>query len=190
MFVIDTAVLLPHPPHVVGRVAGRLTLLPRWCAGLRRVRFPAAPAPAAGCVFTYAAADLRLTLRAGPVASFDDPATTFAAGGAVTHAVTGDGLTLTWTLHSEAPGEPGPAEYGPAAPEGAFGAARVVGAGRPGETRLHARVEVVVDPGHPLAAARARLCRTVARRVPADLERLRTLLDRYEAGRTARAATP
>jgi hypothetical protein len=56
VFVVNAAVLLPHPPHAVARVTARLALLPRWCAGLRRVRFPAHP-PAAGCVFTYAAAD-------------------------------------------------------------------------------------------------------------------------------------
>jgi hypothetical protein len=44
-------------------------------------------------------------------------------------------------------------------------------------------------PGHPLAASRAALCRAVARRAPADLERLRTLLDRAaQAGTPGRAA--
>jgi hypothetical protein len=34
MFVVDTALSLPHPPAAVARVVGRLALLPRWCAGL------------------------------------------------------------------------------------------------------------------------------------------------------------
>jgi hypothetical protein len=177
VFVVDAAVLLPHPRHVVARVAGRLTLLPRWCAGLRRVRHPAPesapdPAVASGCVFTYAAADVRLTLHARTLPPGADLEVAPAAAGCVTHAAAGDGLTLTWTLAAEPP-----------LAAAAGGAGGPADAGRRPPTRLRARVEVAVDPGHPLAAARATLCRTIARRVPADLERLRALLDCYEAGR-------
>jgi hypothetical protein len=77
----------------------------------------------------------------------------------VIHTAEGDGLTLRWTLSLEVPDDR--------------------------QTRLRACVEVMVDPGHPLAAVRAALCRTVARRVPADLERLRVLVDRYERGRSS-----
>jgi hypothetical protein len=199
MFVVDAAVLLPHTPHAVARVVGRLHLLPRWCAGLRRVRFPSpAPGgPAASvtadatdrtCVFTYAVTDVRLTLRArtrrAAPAAGDPPravamptaapavatptavAHAAVAHAAVTHTAAGDGLTLGWTFVAE------PFDA-PALPHAA---PRV-------HTRLSARVEVHVDAAHPLAAARAALCRVVARRVPADLERLRTLIDRYDASR-------
>jgi hypothetical protein len=174
VFVVDAAVLLPHPPRAVTRVAASLTLLPRWCAGLRRVRFPAVPT-GAGCVFTYEAADARLTLQAHTVAPVDGGGAHEAPSArppvaSVTHRATGDGLTLTWTLRTELP-------------DGADATAGwAAGAHRP-LTRLRARVEVLVDPGHPLDAVRAALCRTVARRVPADLERFRVLLERYEAGR-------
>jgi hypothetical protein len=177
VFVVDTAVLLLHPPHVVARVAGRLRLLPRWCAGLRLVRFPADASPAAGCVFTYTVADARLTLRATTRGLGGDPGTAFAAGDPVTHTTTGDGLTLTWTLSADTRDG-----AGAIVPDGGGAPA---GAAPRDPTWLRARVEVVVDPVHPLAATRASLCRTVARRVPADLERLRALLDRYQAGRVA-----
>ena len=160
MFAVDTAVLLPHTPVAVARVVGCLALLPRWCAGLRRVRYPAPGlTPTPGCVFTYAAVDVRLTLLArtlGPESAGHDH------GSLVTHAAEGDGLALTWAFAIEA-----------AARDGG-GAAR---------TRLRLRTGVAVEPGHPLAAARAVLCRLVARRAPADLERLCALLDRYEEGR-------
>jgi hypothetical protein len=139
-------------------------------------------------VFTYAAADVRVTLRAHTRADGDAPHPEAGAGAAVTHATAGDGLTLTWTLSPEVLDGTGPAADGAVGREDGRAAA-----GRRYQTRLRARVEVAVDPGHPLAAARAALCRTVARRVPADLERLRTLLDRYEAAhapRTARAPGP
>jgi hypothetical protein len=181
MFVVDAAVLLPHPPHAVARVVGRLHLLPRWCVGLRRVRLPTPgglPASTLAdvadhtCVFTYAVTDMRLTLRARtlPVAPSAGAAPHAAATPAVatptavTHTAAGDGLTLAWTFVAEPF----------AAPLLPHVAPRV-------HTRLSARVEVHVDAAHPLAAARAALCRVVARRVPADLERLRTLLDRSAA---------
>jgi hypothetical protein len=177
MFVVDAAVLLPHPPHAVARVVGRLHLLPRWCAGLRRVRFPA-PAPGGpavsvppadpdrACVFTYAAPDARLTLHAR---TRDPGARPAATPVACTHTAAGDGLTLVWAFVVE-PADARPLPHAPAA----------------AHALLRARVEVHVDAAHPLAAARAALCRAVARRVPADLERLRTLLDRYEASRAPR----
>jgi hypothetical protein len=174
VFAVDAAVLLPHPTYVVARVAERLVLLPRWCAGLRRVRYPAV-APAAGCVFSYAAVDARLTLHALTVAAVDAdvarlPAPSLPASALVTHTATGDGLTLTWTL-STTPHDPADATAGP-----------TLGAGRP-HSWLRAQVEVLVDAEHPLVAVRTALCRTVARRVPADLERFRRLLERYESGR-------
>lgn len=186
MFVVDAAVLLPHPPHAVTRVVERLHLLPRWCAGLRRVRFPAPAAaePAAvradggpdvldrACVFTYAVTDARLTLRARTLPHAPAPPAAVAPA-ACTHTATGDGLTLAWTFVVE-PTDARPLPHAPAAVH----------------TLLTARVEVCVDPTHPLAAARAALCRAVARRVPTDLERLRTLLDRYEASRTPVVLTP
>jgi hypothetical protein len=178
MFVVDAAILLPHSPRAVGRVVGRLPLLPRWCAGLRRVRFPVPERAAApGCVFTYAAADVRLTLLArtlgpaGTPAPPDDPRSAAGAGDVVTHTAAGDGITLVWTLSAEPPDN----------------AAEPTAARPPAATRLRARVQVLVDPEHPVAAARAALCRTVARRVPADLERLRALLARRQAERAAGA---
>jgi hypothetical protein len=180
MFVVDAAVLLPYPPHVVARVVERVHALPRWCAGLRRVRHvppPFAPPGADGlaapaCVFTYAAVDVRLTLLARTVARG-------AAGppGLVEHAAEGDGVAFGWAfaLEPEPAGAPGA--------RGGHGAAR---------TRLRARTSVTVDPDHPTAAVRAALCRQVARRAPADLERLRALLERYEFGKApaAGAAAP
>jgi hypothetical protein len=173
MFVVDAAVLLQHPPHAVARVVERLHLLPRWCIGLRRVRFPPpalAPAePAARtCVFTYAIADVRLTLQARTLANPPGavPVAVDAAPVAVTHIAAGDGLTLVWTLTAEPSDGPGVPHAAP-----------------PAHTRLSACVEVHVEATHPLAATRAPLCRAVARRVPTDLERLRALLDRYEAVR-------
>jgi hypothetical protein len=169
----------------VARVVGRLHLLPRWCAGLRRVRFPSpAPGgPAASvtadatdrtCVFTYAVTDVRLTLRAHTSARglVRPPAAAPTAADSspppVTHIAAGDGLTLVWTLAAE------PSD-GPAPPPDAAGA----------YTRLGARVEVHVDAAHPLTAARAAVCRAVARRGPADLERLRALIDRHEGAHAA-----
>ena len=170
MFVVDAAVLLPYPPDVVLRVVERLPALPRWCAGLRRVRHPAPEhAVGTGCVFTYATPDARLTLRARTL-----DLATGAAAMTVEHSATGDGLSLTWTLVAE----PDPAGH---APIDARGAAH---GGRP-HTRLRVRTAVEVDPAHPTAAIRSALCRVIARRAPADLERLRALLDRYEAGRQA-----
>ena len=178
MFIVDAAVLLPHPPRTVARVVGRLYTLPRWCAGLRRVRRPAhagwpGPAPrdrpidarlgadgGAGCILTYGAADVRLTLRAHTRPRAPGEAATL-----VEHVAAGDGLSLTWAL-SVTPEPRGAPEYAGGGPQ----------------TRLRARTTVVVEPGHPTAAVRAALCRVVARRAPADLERLRALLARYAAG--------
>jgi hypothetical protein len=188
MFVVDAAVLLPYPPHVVARVVERVHALPRWCAGLRRVRhvpLPFAPPGADGlaapaCVFTYAAADVRLTLLARTVArgAGGPPGRgPRVAPGLVEHAAEGDGVTFGWTFALE----PEPA--------GAPGARDGLGAAR---TRLRARTSVTVDPDHPTATVRAALCRQVARRAPADLERLRALLERYEFGKApaAGAAAP
>ena len=165
MFVVDAAILLPYPPRAVARVVERLPLLPRWCAGLRRVRFPAPDRAAGGaCIFTYRVADLRLTLVARTLdRAPDSPAAV------VEHTAAGDGLTLTWTLAAE------PEVGDPTIPGGTYAAT----------TRLRARTSVTVDPDHPTAASRLALCRVVARRAPTDLERLRALLDRYEAGRAA-----
>jgi hypothetical protein len=169
MFVVDAAVLLPHPPHVIARVVERVHALPRWCAGLRRVRHPTVPLARAagdgaappGCVFTYTAVDVRLTLRAHTVA----PAGDRAAGAAVEHAAEGDGVVFTWSFALE-----------PESGGAGSGSTR---------TRLRARTSLSVDADHPTAAVRAALCRQVARRAPADLERLRALLDRYEFGKSA-----
>ena len=174
MFVVDAAILLPHPPRAVARVVERLHVLPRWCGGLRRVRFPAPDlAAGVGCVFTYRVADLRLTLLARTLERAPDAPATL-----VEHTATGDGLTLTWTLAVEP-------EAG-----GAGGADRAGGVDGVA-TRLRARTSVAVDPDHPTSASRLALCRVVARRAPTDLERLRALLDRYEAGRApAPSASP
>ncbi len=160
MFVVDTAVLLPHPPRRVAQAAARLDALPRWCAGLRRAG-PAAPdADAAGrCAFTYAAADVRLALRAH----------TRVHGATVEHVAVGDGVRLCWTLAAA----PEPAAAGPGAAAGIA------------NTRLRARVTLEVDPAHPTAAVRPALCRALARRAPADLERLRALLARVGERRRA-----
>jgi hypothetical protein len=155
MFIVDAAVLLSYPPHVVLRVVERVAALPRWCAGLRRVRHPD-PATSAGCLFTYATADRRLTLRARTAARAEhDPP------GLVRHVAEGDGVVLGWSFTVET--EPS-----------ADGAPR---------TRLRARTSVETDPDHPTAEVRAAICRQLARRAPADLERLRMLLDRYEYGK-------
>lgn len=170
MFVVDAAVLLPHPPHVVARVVERVYTLPRWCTGLRRVRHPppllappgvAAPVPRE-CVFTYTAADVRLTLHARTVARGGDRA------GGIEHAAEGDGVTLSWAFSLE--------------PEPAGAPAQEAGRAGAG-TRLRARTALSVDPDHPTAAVRAALCRQMARRAPTDLERLRALLERYEFGK-------
>jgi hypothetical protein len=172
MFVVDAAVLLPHPPHAVARVVGRLRALPRWCTGLRGV--PAAagvattgippttiPAVAvaatavasAECAFTYTGVDLRLVLAARTLAVAD---------GVVRHEARGDGVTFTWTLAAEA-------ESG-------------VGSGPGAWTRLRARTTVEVDPDHPTAAVRSALCRLVARRAPLDLDRLGAFIARGGPG--------
>jgi hypothetical protein len=153
---------------VVARVVERLHALPRWCVGLRRVRhpvpdqLPAADVPGAdGCVFTYEGADARFTLRARTVAAAPgEPADT------VHHEAVGDGVTLVWSYTADAESGDG-------------GGAPAAGA----RTRLRARTTVSVDPEHPAAALRPALCRQVARRAPADLERLRALLERYEFGK-------
>ena len=169
MFVVETAIVLVHPPHVVARAVARLDRLPRWCAGLQRLR-DTGPGDAAagaggvegGCAFRYVAADLRLTLRAHTVAA----ASSRPPGHVVEHRAAGDGLHLAWALDVEP--EPG--------------------GGR--RTRLHVRTRLAVDPAHPVAAVRAALCRLVARRAPSDLERLRTLLDRRAAAVRARTSAP
>jgi hypothetical protein len=169
MFVVDAAVLLPYPPHVIARVVERVSLMPRWCSGLRRVRHlpdPADAAPAAaepaslgrgeGCLLTYAAADVRLSLRART-----EERSLGEVGGMVRHVAEGDGVTLTWTFTVE----PEPSTESSS------------------RTRLRARTALSVDPAHPTAAVRPALCRQLARRMPADLERLRALFDRYEYGK-------
>jgi hypothetical protein len=87
-------------------------------------------------------------------------------------------VALVWSYDAAAePGEAGGVDGG-------------AGAGAPTRTRLRVRTSVSVDPSHPAAEVRAALCRQVARRAPADLERLRALIERYEAGKPrARAAT-
>jgi hypothetical protein len=161
MFVVEANVLLPHPPRVVTRVVERLHVLPRWCAGMRRVRH-AAPADgdasSSDCVLTYVVGEVRLSLAAHTVAAAPDHP--------VQHVAEGDGVRVTWTFAAdpEAPGAPG-------------------ATGSAWSTRLHARIGIEVDPAHPTAAMRATLCRLVARRAPADLERLRVLLARYEYGK-------
>jgi hypothetical protein len=177
MFVVDTAVLLPHPPHVVARVVARLGALPRWCAGLRRVRAPDAGGADAEWVFAYAAADVRLTLRARTLAEAPG-----APAGRVRHRAEGDGIALTWTLAVEpdASGAVGP--LAPGEREGPAGGAGGA-AGPRSWLRVHTALEV--DPGHPTAAVRVALCRVVARRAPTDLERLRTVLGRARSGRAA-----
>jgi hypothetical protein len=205
VFTVAASVVLPHPPRAVARAVGRVDALPRWCAGLRR-------APAAGadpgsvvsasdagapdaCALTLVAAGVRFdvsarTVRRAGAGAPDapgadpapDPALASAAGHAVAHAVAhavehvvehvvehaarGDGLTLTWTLAAE----PAP---------------RVGRPGRAPDTRLHARITVAFDPGHPRAGLRAALCRDVARRTAGDLDRLGALLDRRRARRAA-----
>lgn len=171
---------------------------------------PAAGDPRAGCVFTYTVGDVRLTLLArtldaptwdvrvgvtsdGDVAlsRVDDP---FAAATPVRHTGAGEGITVTWTFTPERPDHFG-SDTRSAARETLPRAAEVPEraevsvcrlAGAP-HTRLRARVEVIVEPGHPLATIRAALCRTVACRVPVDLERLRLLLARAEACDTGRS---
>lgn len=176
MFVVDAFILLEHTPERVMRLVENLLLLPRWCGGLRRVRrVPSAPTASGDGllprVFTYAVADLRLRLHASTEPLLSALPADRQSPRAATHILTGDGLTLSWTLTTE------PLHDG----------ARH-GAGPHIRTRLCVQVTVQVDLAYPIAAARAPLCRTVARRVPADLKRLRVLIDRYEAGRAARTA--
>jgi hypothetical protein len=111
MFIVDAAVLLPHAPHTVARVVGRLYTLPRWCAGLRRVcRFAhvGLPGPPPGSI--QSTPTLAPAGRPGGSSPTAPPTCASPSGptrgralpgeaaGAVEHVAAGDGLSLTWAF--------------------------------------------------------------------------------------------
>lgn len=183
MFTVTTSLLLPHPPAAVARVVGRLRTLPRWCAGVRRVRLPSgalAPCDDAGCRLLLVAGALRLALVARtPVVEGGDVAdhTTAPDAHVVRHEAHGDGVALAWSFVLTPAAGPTRAEGRAAAGRGReTSVARDTHA--PGGTRLRVAITVELDPAHPTAAYRDVLCRRLTRRVPEDLARLEALLAR------------
>lgn len=155
MFVTEATALLGHPLPAVAAVVGRAGALPRWCRGVRRLRDDDGRR-----ALVYVARDVRL-----PLAEHTVERAGAGAGGAIVHALRGDGVTIEWRLALDDDPVPG------------------VGPGV--RTRLHARTTLAIADGHPLAAHRTALARHVARRAPIDLARLAELLDRRAFDRRA-----
>lgn len=161
MFVTEATALLPHPRAAVAALLARVTALPRWCGGLRRVRLPdgtLAPCRPSGCALLYTAPGLRLALTARTTGH----APRSAPEDAIVHVADGDGVMLIWTFTL--------------LDERSAGGLH---------TRLHVRTMLTVDERHPTAAHRATLARLIARRTPDDLARIEALLDRAAAAPAA-----